>query len=150
MGYRFRRVSTDDDRKIVAKIHRQTFNEEAPKLIGGAWGDPKLEGAMWWILWDENEEPAGFCGVWPPAFAGRPCYLIRAGVLPAHRGQGLQKRMIAIRLKYAKQQGWKSAVTYTLVDNAPSSNSLITAGFRVYDPAYKWNGRGIIYWRYEL
>ena len=60
-------------------------------------------------------------------------YLSRAGVAPDWRGHGLQKRLIRVRLRWAKRRGLIAAYTYT-VDNPASANSLIACGFRQFRP----------------
>ena len=154
MTYTLRRATSLKDLAIIDKMHRSTIEEAPPHLTGGAWPDlveGGVAGAAWWIMWSEDGKAAAFCGIWPPLWKGRPCYLVRAGVLPDHRGQGLQKRMIVARLAYARKMGWTTAVTYTLCDNAASANSLIARGFRVYNPpSPKWIGEGVIYWKKNL
>lgn len=134
--YQLRRVKSDGDRGAVAFMHEQTIGGEMPDMGRGAW----------WIAWTDDGRIAGFCGINPPLGAGHPAYLIRAGVLPEFRGAGLQKRMIVTRLAYARRKGWRSVVTYTLCNNAPSANSLIARGFRLYEPSEPWAGECVIYW----
>ena len=76
-------------------------------------------------------------------------YLCRAGVIPAARGHGLQKKMIRVRLQKAKKLGYKWAVTDTY-ENPPSANSLISAGFKMFTPSDAWAGEGAIHWRRAL
>ena len=73
-------------------------------------------------------------------------YMSSAGVNHRHRGKGLQKRLIRVRVKYAKSRGLKSVITYTSADNSASMNSLIACGFRVYNPAKAWVGVEWVYW----
>jgi GNAT superfamily N-acetyltransferase len=76
-------------------------------------------------------------------------YLCRAGVLPAHRGQGLQKRLIRARIQVAKEKGMNWLVTDTN-DNPASGNSLIACGFKLFEPTVPWAANGAIYWRMKL
>lgn len=73
----------------------------------------------------------------------------RAGVIPSHRGKGLQTRMIAVRVAKAKRLGWKYVLTYTH-DNCPSANNLIDCGFKLYDPRNPYAADGSLYWRIKL
>ena len=64
-----------------------------------------MAGADWWIIWDLNDEPVGYCGVIIyEDFAIHK----RAGVLKCARGNGLQKKMLRIRESFAKKSGCKS------------------------------------------
>ncbi len=73
-------------------------------------------------------------------------YLNSCGVRPTDRGQGLQKRLIRVRLRHAKAKGLTS-LTYTLADNCHSINNLIACGFKAYNPAYPWVGDpNVVYW----
>jgi L-amino acid N-acyltransferase YncA len=70
-------------------------------------------------------------------------------VLPAHRGQGIQKRLIRVRLRQARALGWNWVVTDTH-DNPASSNSLIARGFKLFDPSKPWGADKTLYWRLKL
>jgi GNAT superfamily N-acetyltransferase len=110
-----------------------------------------VPGSLWWVAWDGTE---------PVAYAGlRLCsmpenrglgFLCRAGVVPSHRGRGLQKRLIRIRERAARELGLKELVTYCICSNSPSLNSLVGCGFRFYSPATKYGGPGAVYLRKEL
>jgi len=139
--YVIRRAISEGDLGLIAHMNELTIGVNIHDINVGAW----------WIVWD-GADYAGFCGINPPVHAGRPAYLVRAGVLPEHRGQGLQKRLIEVRLRYAKKMGWSEAVTYTLCNNAPSANSLIAKGFKVYIPKVPWasDKDNVIYWKKVL
>ncbi len=78
-------------------------------------------------------------------------YLSRCGVLRSHRGQGLQKRLLKARERAARAEGLKGyLITYTVPENAPSMNSLISCGFKVYSPDNAWAGRDVVYFRKKL
>jgi len=73
-------------------------------------------------------------------------YLNSCGVRVADRGQGLQKRLIRVRLRHAKAKGL-TPITYTLADNCHSINNLIACGFKAYNPAFPWVGdSNVVYW----
>jgi GNAT superfamily N-acetyltransferase len=99
----------------------------------------------WWIAWDDRL-PVGFCGYRESVNWKRCGYLCRCGVIPSHRGQGLQKKFIRSRLSHAKRQGmdWMITDTYR---NPASANSLIACGFRMYEPADPWSYATACYWR---
>jgi GNAT superfamily N-acetyltransferase len=103
----------------------------------------------WYVAYDENMVPVGFAGVVPSLRWGDCGYLCRAGVLPSHRGHGLQKKLIRARVKKARQLGWNWLVTDTY-ENPASSNSLISTGFKLFDPTKPWGANKTLYWRLKL
>jgi GNAT superfamily N-acetyltransferase len=92
------------------------------------------------------------------AYSGRQCvgfvgfgrwaddlfYLERAAVLPAHAGRGVYRRLLRAALR-GLPSGY--AVTYTALQNHGSSNGLIAAGFRLYEPTVRWGFPDALYWR---
>lgn len=94
--------------------------------------------------------PVGFAMLKPSMRWHRTGYLARAGVLPEHRGNKLQLRLIRARIKLARNLGWRWLISET-IDNPQSANNLIAAGFRAYHPKVKWNKRkDATFWRCEL
>lgn len=106
---------------------------------------PDFSVGEWWLAWHHGE-PVAFCGLKASEQWCDTGFLSRAGVVPEHRGRGLQKRLIRVRLARARALGWRHAVTYT-VDNPPSANSLIACGFRMYHPQNPWCEDRVEYWR---
>jgi RimJ/RimL family protein N-acetyltransferase len=104
------------------------------------------DGSLWWIVWH---------GKTPVAYAGmRLCkdprnlglaFLNRAGVVPGHRGRGLQKRLIRARVAAARGLAVNELVSYCMNYNVASINSLVNCGFRFYLPATKWGGTAAVY-----
>lgn len=102
----------------------------------------------WWIATQDGVD----C-----AFAGLVCspwwsdcgYLIRCGVVPDMRGQGLQKKFIRVRIRQAKalKMNWVITSTY---DNPASANSLIACGFKMFNPSKPWMAKHTSYWRLKL
>jgi GNAT superfamily N-acetyltransferase len=76
-------------------------------------------------------------------------YLCRAGVVPTHRGQGLQKKFIRVRIRQAKALGWKWLISDT-TENPASANSLISCGFKMFEPSKPWGFKNSLYWRKKL
>jgi ribosomal protein S18 acetylase RimI-like enzyme len=89
----------------------------------------------------------------PPDFPGT-AFLSRSGVLPECRGHGLQKALLRARISYLKRRHPEvsHALTYTMVTNAASSNSLIACGFKLWRPETGdwWVGPEVNYWRKAL
>jgi GNAT superfamily N-acetyltransferase len=110
-----------------------------------------LDGSLWWLVY-HGQEPVGYAGLRPcqrPQNAGVG-FLCRVGVVPAHRGRGLQKRLVAAREAAARRLGLTELVTYCVVWNCASINSLVACGYRFYRPATKWGGAGAVYLRKML
>lgn len=111
--------------------------------------DPSKEEIVWWIIYYEAE-PVGFASISPSrTYPNIGVYLSSAGVLNSHRGKGLQKRLIRVRLRYARTLGKKWAISET-VENPVSANNLITCGFRSFQPENPWSYRNAHYWRCKL
>ena len=93
--------------------------------------------AMWWLAYGE-EGPVGYAGLLHYPDIGRPgSFLLRCGVLPEARGQGLQRRFIQVREAQAKRDGYDRCFTYTAPDNLHSANNLIACGYRLYTPPFR-------------
>lgn len=103
-----------------------------------------LNTACWWLAF-EDDTPVGFAGMCRGSSTGA-AYLCYAGVAPSHRGRGIQKQLIRVRLAEARRQGYAAAVTDTY-HNPASANSLIACGFRMFQPAHLWAGEDSCHWR---
>lgn len=80
----------------------------------------------WWVVYD-GKTPVGFAGVyWNKS---GPAHLTRAGVLPACRGHGLQRKLIAVRLRWCRRQAVPRVKTYSWKHNHPSNHNLQVMGF---------------------
>lgn len=101
----------------------------------------------WWVAYHDVETIA-FAGMVPSSNWTDVGYLCRAGVVPDHRGRGLQKRLIRARMQSAKRIGWRWLITDTR--SPESANSLISCGFKMYQPSNPWAYRDSCYWRKEL
>jgi GNAT superfamily N-acetyltransferase len=103
----------------------------------------------WWIVYDSSNTPCAFAGLVPSARWLRVGYLCRAGVLPGHRGRGTQKRLIRARVRQARKLGWEWLISDTY-NNPASANSLISCGFKMFEPSQPWGAKGTLYWRLKL
>ena len=104
------------------------------------------EESQWWAIYDGGK-PIAYAGL---RFCREPynrglAFLSRAGVLVSHRGQGLQRRLIGVRLREARRRAMREVVTYVVPNNLASANSLIRCGFRLYRPEYRWGGAAALY-----
>lgn len=108
---------------------------------------PTNSGA-WWLIYD-GEQPVAFAGVVPSARWCDAMYLCRSGVIESHRGRGLQKRLVRVRERYARKQGMRWLITDT-TRNPASSNSLIAAGYKIFEPSKPWGLKHATYWRKDI
>lgn len=113
------RISRTDDLEVIAELDDQCFQ----------WETEVDERAVWWVATLDSE---------PVAYAGAIdlgdglWYLNRAGTLRPFRGNGLQKRLVRTRVRYAQATGGKRVVTYTAPHSSASMRALISCGFRPY------------------
>jgi GNAT superfamily N-acetyltransferase len=137
--------------RTMALTIRQTKDYEAvKKLIKRIMPRDKLDLSqnICWLV-KEGDFPVGFCTLklLPRENA---VFLSLSGVLPSHRGNGIQRRMIHVRCVWAANHGYDMALTYTLKDNHPSIASLIKSGFHFYHPENAWVGRDVHYFQKDL
>ena len=142
MKYIIRLVDASKPRwfAVLTKLQKRClpYDEMYAPLIG------------WWhIVFTEDMQPVAFSGLVPSIRWSDTVYLCRAGVLKEHRGQGIQKRLIQIRLKKAKALGMNWAVTDTY-NNPASTNSLVSCGFRLFEPTTPWGDANTLHWRYKI
>jgi GNAT superfamily N-acetyltransferase len=102
----------------------------------------------WWIA-SENDVDCAFAGLIYSSWWSDCGYLIRCGVVSDHRGQGLQKKLIRVRIRQAKALGLRWLITSTY-DNPASANSLISCGFKMFNPSKPWMAKNTSYWRLKL
>lgn len=141
MPYKIRRVDTSDEeiRDAINRMDRLCF--EADELCD--------KDGYWWIAYS-GKTPVAFAGLKKSRQWDGCGYLCRVGVVPSHRGKGLQRRLIQVRRRYAKNNlRWRWLVTDT-TGNHVSGNNLISSGFRLYNPVNPWGPKDAIYWKLEL
>jgi GNAT superfamily N-acetyltransferase len=138
--YRFQLADTDDEEivQVLKGLHDTCFEDTAP--------DPGFEHGWWWIG-HNGRELAAFCGLTESTIGPGVGYLKRAGVLRAHRGQGLQRRMLRLRERKARSLGFTTTITDT-TDNVHSANNLIAAGYFLFEGT--WAFPHSLYWRKHL
>src|SRR5690606_12167737 len=67
----------------------------------------------WWITWD-GEDIAGFAGLtFYPNIKKPAAFLCASGVYKEYRGNGLQRKYIKLREKFALKWGYTRIITYT-------------------------------------
>lgn len=128
-------TKTIDAQKLLKKMQREY-------LPGSPIANPTL--GHWWVVYD-NDIPIGFASMVASFRWANTGYLNRSGVAPDHRGNGIQKKLIKVRESYAKRIGYTHLVSDTRF-NPPSANSLISCGFKTYEPKHPWSFTTSIYW----
>jgi GNAT superfamily N-acetyltransferase len=90
-----------------------------------------------WLVRDKDGNPVGFASAC--VLKNEPgVFLSRSGILPGHRGAGLQRRLIRIRVRFATFLRKRYVLTYAARYNYKSICNLIREGFRLYEPKRKW------------
>ncbi len=138
------------ERNYAEVVYMDYLTFAASELMTGDY----IEGCRWWFARGPHSypprDPCAFAGA-KTIDGGGSIYLARAGVVPEARGQGLQRRLIQVRLRWGRSIGATSAITYTLANNLASTNNLIRCGFVRYDPENPWvTTDGVEFWRREL
>lgn len=140
MGIRIRRVNGPAHAGELYELQAKCLPSDTPCSV---------DIGEWWIAFEEDEAIA-FCCLSRSYRYSNCGYLARSGVILAHRGHGLQKRLIRARVRRARQLGYRLVFTDTL-RNPESANSLIRCGFKTYNPAKPYGkSMAMIYWRKKL
>lgn len=133
--YVIREVDGVKHRDILMHMQDKCFPADVPL-------DPS-RGYWWFAYWEGL--PVAFACLRDVHREPTVGYLDRAGVRWHHRGHGLQRRLIRVRLNKAKRLGWTTVLT-TTHDNPASGNNLFRCGFKMYTPNNQWMDKGTVYW----
>jgi GNAT superfamily N-acetyltransferase len=133
-------IRKDENREALYALQKYCLPYDRPH---------STEYGYWWVIRDALGHELGFAGLVSSMRWSDCGYLCRAGVIPAARGQGLQKKLIKVRIRQAKALGWNWLITDTY-DNPASANSLISCGFKMFEPTVPWGAKGTLYWRRKL
>lgn len=109
----------------------------------------EIDRGHWWVAFTEDGKPVAFAGLIRSHHWVNAGYMCRAGVLPKYQGYGLQKRLIQARIRKARSLNWEWLLTDT-TENPASSNSLISMGFKLYEPKVPWAFKNSLYWRLNV
>lgn len=121
MRSRVRRATRADHDAILA-VDRVVFPDDEPV---------DLRARVWWMATVDGIV-VGFGGMRVDTQIP-VCYLSRAGVPPEFRGEGIHARLIARRIRHARNTGAREVQTYT-IDNPASARNLARAGFAEFVP----------------
>ena len=142
-SFAIKRVDATDEfwAEELHALHALCFTDDvAPRLK-----PEETEGGYWWLVFDDAK-PIAFAGIMPGRYNPGYGYLARVGVHPKYRGHGLQRRLIRVRERLARELKWKGCVTDT-TGNPASANSLIHEGYKIFTPKNPWGFKHTIYWR---
>lgn len=140
MAYKIRQIDPDEYADELLEMQRACLPQSPAK-------DPE-DAPYWWGVFFGGVL-VGFAALRPAVTTKNAGYLCRAGVLPSHRGHGLQRRLIRVRERKAKALGWEMLVTDTF-KNPHSANNIAACGFKIFTPKEPWTFAGSIYWRKAL
>lgn len=149
MTFRIREVDATEEHyhEELTNLHDATFYDTSIRA--------DFERGYWWLVWDDafppsaKAPPIAFCGLTHAINTQGSGYLKRAGVLKDFRGQGLQRKLITVRERKARTLGLNVMLTDT-TENPPSANSLIRAGYKLFEPNHRWAFQNSLYWRKDL
>jgi GNAT superfamily N-acetyltransferase len=103
----------------------------------------------WWIAYHKRL-PAAYLGVIVSTYYPDTLYFKRVGVLPEHRGNSLQRRLMRVMELFARRRGFIALVSDT-TENPCSANNFISAGgWKLFEPEYPWAFSNTLYWRKDL
>jgi GNAT superfamily N-acetyltransferase len=134
-----RRVDGATHARILRQLQRAALPYDEPM---------STDEGSWWVTF-VGETPVAFAGSKRSTRWNDAVYLCRAGVIPAFRGAGIQKTLIRVREAAARKAGMTWLITDTH-ENPASANSLISCGFRLYEPNSPWANKGALYWRKRI
>lgn len=136
------RIARDEDIDEVVDLDRQC-------IPGCAWS--RDEATTLFVIKDIDDHVCAYASLRTlEGIDEGSAYFDRAGVAPWARGRGLQRQLIRARERWCRRHGMRIGLTYTLATNPRSSNNLMRCGWRLYSPAYAWEGRGVLYWYREF
>lgn len=125
---------------IVADLHARLF----PSIIF-----PYPHYGDWWVVW-HKEKPVAFAHQSPTTYYPNSGYFGRVGVLPAHRGHGLQLRLMKMAEKRArKAHAWEALYSDTTCKPHSAAN-FEKLGWARFEPETPWGTARTVYWRKEL
>ena len=99
----------------------------------------------WWVGVEDGQIIA-YCGC---LYSHTFCLFNRSWVHPKYRGNGIQKKLIKVREKAAREKD-SLIITYITIDNPASGNNLISQGFKMYTPSWQYAGTDKVYFKKDF
>lgn len=115
MKYRIKKI---DDTDAMREIHKLAFS-------GDRWPGDDHE---FWVAFDEHGAIAGFAAA--VLLTAECVFLSRSAVTVQAKGSGLHRKMIDVRMKWARSERARLVVTHVSQYNYPSMINLLRAGFK--------------------
>lgn len=142
MTYRARQVNAGHapNTVLVAGLHANLF----PTTVF-----PWPHTGHWWVI-EKDGEAVAFSHLVQSTYYPETGYFARVGVLPEHRGHGLQRRLMSLAEAQGRRNGWTQLVSDTR--RVPySAANFEQSGWLKFDPEHPWySHRDVIYWRKDL
>ena len=134
-----RRAGPDDIEAIEA-MDRVCFPFDRPYMF--SW-DKNVS----WIV-EEGGEYVAYLSAHP--LRNGVWFFSRVGVMPSHRGQGLQRKLMTAMERHGRREGWREIVTYCVGRNGHSIANILEAGYRTYEPRKSYVGWQCVHMRKRL
>lgn len=135
--YKIRAVDAIEYADEIAELQDKTALWRAP-----------FDNVEWWLTFFEDA-PVAYCGLMPSTLGSGFAYLVRVGVLAAHRGNQLQARMMQVAERYARRNAFHTLVSDT-TENPHSAHNFVKRRWEPFSPDWKWAYANSIYWRKKL
>jgi GNAT superfamily N-acetyltransferase len=142
MAITIQKVDGSDQKTIAILRYLQKECLPADVMLSASQG-------YWWIAYTDKNIPVGFAGLTRSNSWFDCGYLCRAGVIWEYQGKGIQKRLIRVREAQARKLKWNWLISDTY-QNPASANSLISCGFKLFEPTSPWAFKTSLYWRKRL
>lgn len=110
--------------EVIQKLDKDQFIPEYPI---------DWKRSLWWVIKDKNNIVAYLAAEFDNP-KNSYFYLSRSFVVEKYRGQGLHKRLIKAAVRWARNNGFKTAWSSINLWNYASGNSLISCGFKLCKP----------------
>jgi GNAT superfamily N-acetyltransferase len=129
-------IRVDHADKVLIDLQAEIFPADTPAPVSVG---------EWFLAVDDDGAAVAFAGMVPVKSWAGVWYLNRCGVLPAWRGQGLQRRLIHARVRRANRFMAPAVISATMPWNVRSTANLLACGFGPYWPDRPWLEGGC-YW----
>lgn len=138
-AYVIRQVDGADEFDALQEL-QEPFKDEMPIV--------DTSDGRWWIAY-RGTVPSAYLGMIASTHYPNAGYFKRVGVLPEHRGNGLQARLMRAMERAARRSGLDLIVSDT-THNVPSANNFVRSGWLMFEPEFPWSFDHALYWRKDL
>lgn len=143
------------DAEAIARIYVESWNQGfgplmPPRILDaaqiGRWHNDLGEGSVNWRVAVQHEVIVGFAGTGPSRDPVDPTLgeLDTIAVEPGHWRTGIGRRLMADALEQMTQDGYRSAILWTLADYAQARNFYQDSGWRA-DGSTRDDGRQVAF-----